>query len=404
MVSGEYSADRLERMDAVLAGYVERQAVPGLVALIHRRGETRVTTLGTLALDGDAPMQRDTLFRIASMTKPITAVATMMLVEECKLRLDDPVDEFLPELAGRQVLKRIDGPVDDTVPAKRPITTRDLLSFTAGYGLVIAPPDTYPIQAAVSALGIVGYGPPDPAKLHTPDEWLAALGTLPLFHQPGEGWMYNIGSYVLGILVARAAGQPFDAFLEERIFDPLGMTDTGFHVQADKRDRLATSYAANPETGALEPTDKPDSSRWNSPPVFPDGGGGLLSTVDDMLVFGRMLLDRGRYEGRRVLSRPAVELMMSDRLTPEQKQAVDGTDLLLGGHGWGFGAQVITHADNIGLSPGTYAWSGGHGTTWWVDPREEMIGVLMTQTAMTSATGPTIFNDFWTTAYAAIDD
>ena len=198
---------RLGRMHEVMAGYVERGEVPGLVTLVSRRGEVHVDVIGTQAIGESPPMRRDTIFRISSMTKPITAVATMILVEECKIRLDEPVDALLPELAERQVLQRLDGPLDDTVPAKRPITVRDLLTFRMGFGQMMAPPDAYPILSAASEQQI-GMGPPSPSQMPAPDEWMRRLGRLPLMHQPGEQWMYNTGSDVLGVLIARASGQP----------------------------------------------------------------------------------------------------------------------------------------------------------------------------------------------------
>src|ERR1022692_1487998 len=234
-----FSKARLRRMHDVMAGYVDRGEIPGLVTLVSRRGEVQVGALGAKAIGGDL-VRRDTIFRIASMTKAITAAAAMILVEECKLRLDEPVDRLLPELANRKVLKRLDGPLDDTVPAIRPITVRDLLTFRMGHGMVMGPPDKYPIVLATDELQI-GTGPPSPATTPAPDEWIRRLGTLPLMHQPGERWMYNTGSEVLGVLIARASGQAFDTFLRERIFDPLGMHDTGFSVSAAKIGRLARS-------------------------------------------------------------------------------------------------------------------------------------------------------------------
>ena len=260
-----------------------------------------VDAIGMKALGGNDPMRRDTIFRIASISKPITAAATMILVEECKLRLDEPVDRLLPELANRRVLKRLDGQVDDTVPAKRPITVRDLLTFRMGLGIIMAMPGTYPIQKAAADLGLLGMGRPEPASPLTPDEWLRRLGTLPLVHQPGERWMYNMGSYVLSVLIARASGQPLEAFLRERIFEPLGMKDTGFSVPPNKLDRLATFYMVNPATGALVLDDDVKNSQWARPPAFPDGGGGLVATVDDFLAFGQMLLNKGKHGRERIL-------------------------------------------------------------------------------------------------------
>src|SRR5262245_47198070 len=215
MNGGGFSAVRLARLREVLAGHVERGEVPGLVALVHRRGETHVEALGVKALGSPEPMTRDTIFRMASMTKPIAAAAALILVEECRLRLDDPVDEFLPELANRRVLAKLDGPVDDTVPARRPLTLRHLLTFRAGFGFVMAPPGRFPIQKAIAEAGLAP-GPTQPT--FTPDEYLRRLGTLPLIHQPGEAWLYHTASDVLGVLIARASGQSFGAFLRERIF------------------------------------------------------------------------------------------------------------------------------------------------------------------------------------------
>ena len=188
MSIGGLSRVRLGRMHDIMAGYVERGEVPGLVTLVSRRGEVHVDAIGTRAIADSAPIRRDTIFRISSMTKPITAAATMILVEECKVRLDEPVDRWLPELAERKVLKRLEGPLDDTVPANRPITTRDLLTFRMGFGQMMAPPDTYPILSAASEQQI-GMGPPSPSSMPAPYEWMRRLGSLPLMHQPGEQWM-----------------------------------------------------------------------------------------------------------------------------------------------------------------------------------------------------------------------
>jgi CubicO group peptidase (beta-lactamase class C family) len=399
MSTGGLSTARLGRMHDVMAGYVERGDVPGLVTLVSRRGETHVDALGTTAVGGHDPMRRDTIFRIASMTKPITAVAAMILVEECTLRLDEPVDPWLPELADRKVLRALDSPLDDTVPAHRPITVRDLLTFRMGFGLIVALPGTYPIQDAEQQIMTLGSSTP-PA----PDEWIRRLGTLPLMHQPGEKWMYNTGSDVLGVLIARAAGQPLETFLRERLFEPLGMKDTGFSVPATKLDRLATSYRVNPQTAALVLDDGVDDSQWSRPPAFPSGAGGLVSTIDDYLAFGLMMLNKGKHGSERVLSRPSVETMTTDHLTPEQK-AVSG--LIPGyfdSHGWGFGVSIVTRRDDVAAVPGRFGWDGGLGTSWYADPREDMVAILMTQRAWTSPRPPDVCLDFWTAAYQAIDD
>jgi len=398
MTTAALSPSRLARMHDTMNGHVARGDLPGLVTLVCRRGEVHVDAIGHHAVDGSKPMQRDTLFRIASMSKPITAVATMILIEEGRLRLDDPVDLFLPELANRRVLAQIDAPIDETVPAQRPITTRDLLTFRFGMGFVLAPPGRYPIQKAIGDAGMLPG--PDPSQM-APDEWMKKLGSLPLLHQPGEGWAYHTGSDVLGVLIARAADQPFPAFLQERIFAPLGMKDTAFHVPREKLDRLPPSYAANPATGKLKLHDDPASSRWSKPPPFPSGGGGLISTVDDYLAFSQMLLGKGRYGRERILARPSVELMTTDQLTPQQK--ADASLFFGDSAGWGFGLSVVTRRTNL-FAPGRFGWDGGLGTSGYTDPAEELIGILMTQRMMDSPSPPKVFVDFWTSAYQAIDD
>jgi len=399
---GGLAAVRLGRMHGVMASYVERGTVPGLVSMVSRRGELHVDAIGAQSIGG-VPIRRDTIFRISSMTKPITAVATMILVEECKVRLDDPVDRLLPELADRKVLKRLDGPIDETVPAYRPITVRDLLTFRMGFGQVMALPDAYPILTSANALNI-GMGPPMPSTMPTSDEWLGRLGTLPLMVQPGERWMYNTGADVLGVLIARAARQPFDAFLRERVFEPLGMKDTGFSVPASNLDRLATSYWTDPTTGALGIFDEANGGQWSSPPAFPSGAAGLVSTIDDFLAFGQMMLNKGILGNERILSRPSVETMTTDQLTPQQKEVSGLIPGYFNSHGWGFGMSVVTQRDDIAGTVGKYGWDGGLGTSWYSDPVEEMITILMTQAAWTSPSPPDICRDFWTLAYQAIND
>jgi CubicO group peptidase (beta-lactamase class C family) len=387
-------------MHEVLAGHVERAGVPGLVALVHRRDSLHVEVIGRMSIGGP-PIQRDTIFRISSMTKPITAVATMILVEECRLRLDDPVDGFLPELAHRQVLKRVDGPVDETEPAHRPITVRDLLTFRMGFGYLFAM-NEYPIHRAAAELGF-GPGAPRPSADPAADELMRRLGTLPLIYQPGTSWLYNTSAEVLSVLVARASRQPFDVFLEERLFEPLGMKDTGFSVPAAKLDRLATSYMVDPQTRALAVYDPADGGDWSRPPVFPNGAGGLVSTADDYLSFARMLTDGGRHGNVRILSRPSVELMTTDQLTPDQKARSGFGPESFADHGWGFCLQIATRRTQL-ASVGTYGWSGGMGTLWESDPHQEMITILMTQKGWESAAPAGLFVDFNTSAYAAIDD
>ncbi|HEX2174181.1 MAG TPA: serine hydrolase domain-containing protein, partial [Dehalococcoidia bacterium] len=376
MSTGGLSITRLARMHDVMAGYVERGQIPGIVTLISRRGETHVEAIGSKSLGSSDAIQRDAIFRISSMTKPITAVAAMILVEECQLRMDDPVDHLLPELADRTVLKRLDGPLDDTVPANRPITLRDLLTFRLGFGLILAGADATPILQAADKLR-VSVGPPAPVLTPEPDEWIRRLGSLPLMRQPGERWMYHTGSDVLGILIARASGQPLETFLRERIFEPLGMKDTSFSVPAEKVDRFLPSYSTNWETGELTLSDPAEGGQWNRPPTFPSGGGGLVSTIDDYLALGELLLNKGKHGRERILSRLSVEVMTTDQLLPEEKV---GADPILGDNrGWGFGLAVVTKRDDVAAVPGKFGWDGGLGTSWASDPTEDLVAILMTQ-------------------------
>ena len=402
MSAGGLSTARLGRMHDVMVGHVERGAVPGMVSLVSRRDEVHVAAIGVKTIGDRDPIGRDTIFRIASMTKPVVAAAAMILVEECRLRLPEPVDRLLPELADRKVLKRLDGPLEETVPADRPITVRDLLTFCMGFGLIMAPPDTYPIQQAVAERQLMGLGPPKPATPLAPDEWMRRFGTLPLMGQPGEKWMYHTGSQVLGVLVARAAERPLEAFLRERLFEPLGMKDTAFSVPAAKLHRLASCYQTDPATGVLGLHDGVADSQWSRPPVFPDAGGGLVSTVDDYLAFGRMMLRKGMAGRERVLSRLSVEAMTTDQLTLEQKA---DADFFLGpGRGWGLGVSMVTRRDDVAAVPGRFGWDGGYGTSWASDPAEDMVGILMTQRLWDSPSPPGVYLDFWTSAYQAIDD
>jgi CubicO group peptidase (beta-lactamase class C family) len=397
-MSDALSRPRLERMHNVMAGHVASGDIPGMVTLVSRRGEIHVDAIGKMAIGG-APMQRDTIFRLASMTKPVTAVAAMILVEECKLRLDDPVDPLLPELADRKVLRTIDGPLDDTVPARRAITLRDLLTFRLGLGMLMVFPDRYPIQKAIAEAGFAP-GPVFPS--FPPDELMRRYGTLPLLYQPGERWLYNSGTDILSVLIARAAGTTLAKFTEDRIFAPLGMKDTGFYVPAASRARFAAAYARDPATSELKVFDDPATGKWAKPPVFENGSAGLVSTADDFNAFAQMMLNGGRLGSERILSRPSVELMTADQLTPAQKQ---GSEMFFGDvKGWGFGLSVYTGRDDLCSVPGRFGWFSGYGTSWYSDPRESFTGILLTQRMMESPQPPRVMTDFWTSAYQAIGD
>ncbi|RAL21950.1 serine hydrolase domain-containing protein [Thermoflavimicrobium daqui] len=401
-----FSETGLRRMRDVLARHVESGKIPGLVALVSRYGETHVEAIGTMRHDGGAPMRRDTIFRMASTSKPVT-MAAMVLLDECRLRLDDPVDLWLPELADRQVLKRIDGPLDDTVPARRPITVRDLLTSTFGLGVDLTSLN-FPIMAAVFEQGIFPQRMTDYPK---PDEWMRRLGKLPLMYQPGEHWQYHISHDVLGVLVARVTGQPFETFLRERILDPLGMKDTGFHVPADKIDRLPTSYVPDPQTGEFIVWDEAAGGQYSQPLVFQSGGSGLVSTVDDYHAYFQMLLNQGMHGTEQILSRPAVQLMTTNRLTSEQQATRDAlaknnvhVSHGQGQHGgWGLGMAVRTYRGDY-ASIGQFGWDGGTGTTAYADPDKQLIGILLTQVGMSTPDSARLIHDFWTMVYQAIED
>lgn len=306
------------QLDAVLSGQVERGALPGLVALVADHDHVHVEVLGTKGFGDSTPMARDAIFRIASLTKPITAAAAMVLVDDGVLRLDDPVDRWCPELANRLVLRSIDAALDDTVPAVRAITVEDLLTFRLGFGAVMAPPGTYPIQVAEAELQLATLGAPWPPP-HTPDGWMQRLGSLPLMDQPGEVWRYNTGAQVLGVLIERAAGRPLETFLEERLFGPLGMTDTAFHVSSDRRDRFTTAYAPDQDSGRVRILDDVEWSYWRAPPVFANAAGWLVSTIDDFWAFVQMLVHHGLGGGERILTEGSVALRSTDHLTGAQR-------------------------------------------------------------------------------------
>jgi CubicO group peptidase (beta-lactamase class C family) len=392
---------RLARMHAALRRHVESGQIPGLVALVDHRGREYVETIGTMAFDSNVPVRRDTIFRLASTTKPITAVGAMTLVEECRVRLDDPVDEWLPELKDRLVLRTIESPLDDTVPAKRPITLRDLLTFRSGYGEVAFLSPTCPLQKALAEARLPLSEWPFAG---TPDEFMKRLGRLPLAHQPGERWLYHMSGEILGVLIARVSGKSLGAFLRERIFEPLGMTDTGFQVPEAKLDRLPTCYGTDMVTGKLVVLDEARGGYAARSPVFESGAGGLVSTVDDLLAFGRMMLVNGAYRGERILSRPSIELMTIDHLTPEQKAASPFFENFWNTRGWGLGLSVITGRNDLADVPGRFGWDGAFGTSWYVDPKEEMVGIFMTQRRPDRLGIADFILDFWTSAYQLIDD
>jgi CubicO group peptidase (beta-lactamase class C family) len=364
----------------VMRAEVAQGRMPGAVWLVARGEEAVVDAAGVTAIDGSTPMARDTIFRITSMTKAVTAVAVSMLVQDGKLTLDAPIEKWLPELANRRVLARLDGPIEQTVPAARPISVRDALTFTLGFGLLFDP--SLPIQKAIDELELFN-GPPVPMTPHAPDEWMRRLGTLPLMHQPGAQWMYNTGSLIQGVLVRRAAGQDFDAFVRERILTPLGMRDTDFYVPAAKLARFAgCAYFTDPQSGKKTQMDRDGAaSAYASAPVFPSGAAGLVSTIDDYFTFARLLMNGGVHQGQRLLSAASIRDMTRDLLTPAQKAVSSFFPGFFATNGWGYGLAVSTAPDAISPQPGRYGWDGGFGTVWFNDPHRDLVAIAMTQSS-----------------------
>jgi CubicO group peptidase (beta-lactamase class C family) len=402
LTANQLSGDGLARLRDAMAAHVAPSRLPALVTLVASGEDVHVDTFGTPSAADDTPLARDAIFRIASLSKPIAAATAMSLVEDGILRMYDPIDDLLPELAGRRVLRAIDAELDDTVPAARPINLEDLLSYRLGFGSVMAPPGSYPIQRAEAELGLQSIGgPPWPPGTHDPDSWIGALGSLPLMYQPGEQWLYNTSGKVLGILLARACGQDLETVLRERIFEPLGMSDTGFSVPAGKLDRLTTFYLPDAETGELTVLDEPASSWWGTPPSFPDASGWLVSTIGDYWSFVSMLLAGGTGRGNRVLSADTVARMTTDRLTPAQRRA---SGFFLGEHGgWGLGLTVPAAGSSDQPLPCGIGWDGGSGTTWRSSLSSGVTGILFTQRQGVSPVPSPLIEEFWAGINAATE-
>jgi CubicO group peptidase (beta-lactamase class C family) len=376
--------------------FIDSGDLPGLVYLVEKEGKTYSEALGTATLDG-ARMQRDTIFRIASLSKPIAGVATMKLIENGTVRLDQEIESLLPEMKHMRVLRNINGNLDDTVPISRSITLEDLLTFRTGTGVLLAPPDTYPIQSAMDEARL-GIGPPDPVNVPEPDEWMRRFSNLPLIHQPGEEWMYVTSSELLGVFLARAEDMPLSELLHELIFAPLGMVDTGFSVPGAKVSRFASHVRRGDSVAEFVELDPPVNGKWNQPPAFPSAGAGLVSTIDDFATFSRMLLNNGTHAGRRFLSEWSIQQMTSNRLNLHQRR---NGELILGeGNGWGYcvAVRVEENPDAPG-HPGSYGWNGGFGTTWLNDRNQNMIAILFTQVMFESASGPESARKFLEEAY-----
>jgi CubicO group peptidase (beta-lactamase class C family) len=371
-----------------LTPYVVSGEIPGIVAAVARGDDLDVTVIGDQALGG-TPMREGSLFRIASAGKPITAVAVLTLVADGKVAIDDPVNDLLPELAKPRVLRDVRGPIDDTVPADRSITVGDLLRSTNGHG--------FPADFSAPVVSILAerlhQGPTQPKAYPPPDEWMAVLSEIPLLHQPGEGFTYNTAFDILGVLVARASGQRFADYVDQRIFQPLGMIDSGFAFAPDAGGRVTTAYRRG-EDGVLAVVDLPDG-QWAVEPAFASGAGGCVSTAADLLAFHRMLLAGGGD----VLPRELVTAMTCDQLTPSIRAT---NDVFLNGQSWGFGCGVDIEVRNSWNVPGRYGWVGGSGTSAYAVPADGSIAILLTQVELGGPDGSPLLESFWTAAAARL--
>ncbi len=394
-----FSAERLARLDRHLAErYIEPGRLPGALLLVHRKGRTAwLSVQGQADRERGQPLAADSLFRIYSMTKPLTALAFMMLVEEGAVALDDPVTRFIPEWAGLGVFA---GGVEGrfvTRPPARPMQMVDLLRHTSGL--------TYGIQYRSNVDAVYRereLGAPS-SKL-TLEEMIAALAALPLEFSPGEAWNYSVSIDVIGHLIGRISGQPFEQFLKARVLEPLGMDDTGFEVPPGQGRRLAACYTAGAD-GAISLSDDPETSAYHETPTFFAGGAGLVSTAADYLKFSRMLLNRGELDGRRLLAPKTLQLMTANHLPGGSDLASMSKSMFSEstneGVGFGLGVAVMLDPARALLpgTPGDFFWGGAAGTYFWVDPAEELTVVFMTQLL---GSPPSLRRELRTMVYSAL--
>jgi CubicO group peptidase (beta-lactamase class C family) len=385
-----FAPQRLSRLDSHLRETVERGEIPGLNALILRRGKLAyAASIGMSDIAAKKPMRADTIFRIYSMSKPVTSVAAAILLEEGRLLLNDPVRRFLPELGAMKVAERqADGSLR-LVPQNPEMTIAELMTHTSG--LTYGGDERHPVDAQWNAAQLF-------RRDGTIQEVVTRLATLPLKYQPGKEFEYSISHDILGALIERASGMQFGAFLSTKIFGPLGMSDTGFSVPHDKLSRLATLYEPA-ETGGLKATDASSrESRWAAPVTFEAGGAGLVSTVSDFVRFCAMLMRGGELGGTRILSRKSVEILTKNRLSEAQR-----ANFWMKGYGYGLGFGVLLDpAANANLgTPGEYTWAGSASTYFWNDPQEDIIALLFAQLEPSSHS--TIPRRFKALMYQALD-
>jgi len=397
-----FSAARLARIDRRMQRYVDEQKFAGIVTLLARCGKiVQHGAYGQRELAINSPMALETLFRIYSMTKPITSVAAMMLYEEGYFHLADPVNKFLPEFAACKVLTRQGPDGLEYAPLARPITIRDLITHTSGlsYGFFVDSPAELMYQAIHNAgdyLNAPTLYPTDLSMAELVSRW----ATVPLIFQPGERWRYSIGTDVIGRLVEVITGQSLAQFFSEQIFQPLGMVDTGFTVPAAKVARFAAMYTHTAD-GALDVLDPAVGGPFTRNHPMHAGGAGLVSTAADYLRFCQMLLNGGVLDGVQLLGRKTVELITANHLSPSQLPMRHGNEIFAGeGFGLGFGVIINAAASGMPWSNGTYYWGGAANTTFWIDPHEELIGILMAQ-YMPAGTYP-VNEDFRVLAYQAL--
>jgi len=398
-----FSPARLARLDAHLSEkYIAPARLPCALTLIARHGESaHLNIQGHADVARGTPLSEDTIFRIYSMTKPITSVALMMLVEEGRIALDDPLTKFIPQWAPLGVYTG--GTLEtgfQTRKPDRPMQIIDLMRHTSGltYGFQ----NRTPVDAAYRALGLG-----EVTTSGTLDTMIAQLAALPLEFSPGEAWNYSVSTDVLGWLIQHISGQSFASFLQDRLFTPLGMADTGFHVPPEKAHRLACCYQATPE-GSFTLQDDAKTSPYLAPPAFVSGGGGLVSTAQDYLRFARMLLNKGSFNGHRLLARKTIDLMAANHLPggksiPEMSRSMF-SEASYDGVGFGLGFATITapHRTLLPASAGDLSWGGMASTFFWIDPQEDLIGLFFTQLIPSSTYN--VRRELRTLTYAALED
>lgn len=369
------SAERLKNINSRLSEFVEREQVAGFVTLVARDSEVlHFESCGYRDAEARLPMQTDTIFRIYSMTKPITSIALMMLYEEGKFQLSQPVSHFISEFGRTKVYQGAGYIGPQLVPQNPPMTVHHLLTHTAGlsYGFFQDTPIDEMYRSSIFQ-----------SESATLEEKIRGMAALPLCFQPGSAWNYSIATDVCGFLVQLLADMPFEDFLQERIFAPLGMVDTAFHVSPDKLERFAKLYQHLPQHGGFrEYKGEPDIPfhDYTQPANAPSGGGGLVSTASDYWQFAKMLLNDGELDGARVIGRKTLEFMTLNHIKPELLPLAIGP-IPLPGKGFGLGFDVVMDAAQTGVlnSYGNFGWSGAAATNFWVDRQEQLVGIIMTQ-------------------------